>query len=105
MKGQMRAAAVVVSGRVDGSISAERLEIVAGGSVEGDVYTIDLVIEPGGRFNGSSEILVTEKPAVTSPSKAEKTDKADKPNKAPAKAATKKPGTRPEDEVGEASTA
>jgi len=55
--GSIRAGNVIVSGRVEGSIAAKRLEIVSGGAVEGDVHTIDLVIEPGGRFNGSSEIL------------------------------------------------
>jgi cytoskeletal protein CcmA (bactofilin family) len=57
VKGSIRAANVVISGRVEGSITAKRLEIVSGGTVEGDVQTVDLVIEPGGRFNGSSEIL------------------------------------------------
>lgn len=55
--GSIRAGNVIVSGRVEGSIQAKRLEIVSGGAVEGDVHTVDLVIEPGGRFNGSSEIL------------------------------------------------
>lgn len=62
LKGQIKAVTVVVSGRVDGSISADRLEIIAGGCVEGDVHIVDLVIEPGGRFNGSSEILTSRAP-------------------------------------------
>ncbi|MDT8449735.1 MAG: polymer-forming cytoskeletal protein [Wenzhouxiangellaceae bacterium] len=57
LEGRIKARNVVVSGRVQGSVAAERLEIIAGGVVEGDVHTVDLVIEPGGRFNGSSEIL------------------------------------------------
>ena len=57
LKGRIRAGNVVVSGRVEGSIAAKRLEIVSGGVVEGDVQTVDLVIEPGGRFNGSSGLL------------------------------------------------
>lgn len=57
LTGSIRAGNVIVSGRVEGSIEAKRLEIVSGGAVEGDVHTVDLVIEPGGRFNGSSEIL------------------------------------------------
>ncbi|NKI33795.1 polymer-forming cytoskeletal protein [Wenzhouxiangella sp. XN79A] len=56
LEGEIRARRVLVSGRVQGRIEAERLEIVAGGVVEGNVVTVDLVIEPGGRFNGSSEI-------------------------------------------------
>jgi len=63
LKGRIKAGTVVISGRVDGSISARRLEIIAGGCVEGDVHIVDLVIEPGGRFNGSSEILAAENAA------------------------------------------
>lgn len=65
LKGRIKAGTVVVSGRVDGSISADRLEIIAGGCVEGDVHIVDLVIEPGGRFNGSSEILAAGRDAAT----------------------------------------
>jgi len=64
LKGRVEAGNVVVSGRVEGSIKARRLEIIAGGCVEGDVHTVDLVIEPGGRFNGTSENLA-EEPAKT----------------------------------------
>jgi len=67
LKGQIKAATVVVSGRVDGSISADRLEIIAGGCVEGDVHIVDLVIEPGGRFNGSSEILAAGREPAAKP--------------------------------------
>ncbi|MFU8878120.1 MAG: bactofilin family protein [Wenzhouxiangellaceae bacterium] len=59
IKGRINARNVIVSGRVEGTIEAERLEIVSGGSVEGKIHTVDLVIEPGGRFNGSSELLDT----------------------------------------------
>lgn len=69
LKGRIRAGNVVVSGRVEGSIAAKRLEIVSGGVVEGEVQTVDLVIEPGGRFNGSSELL-DESAAETAQSEA-----------------------------------
>jgi len=59
IKGRINARNVIVSGHVEGTIEAERLEIVSGGSVEGKILTVDLVIEPGGRFNGSSELLNT----------------------------------------------
>ena len=62
IEGTVKAKTVVVSGRLKGSVSADRLEIIAGGHVEGDVHIVDLVIEPGGRFNGSSEILAAEQP-------------------------------------------
>lgn len=100
LKGQIRAATIVVSGRVDGSISADRLEIIAGGSVEGDVHIVDLVIEPGGRFNGSSEILgsdtATEKSGRGAGKKAGAS--ADKPPRS-----TESPA--PANEVSSASTA
>ncbi len=47
---------MLISGTMNGRVEAERLEIVAGGSVEGTISVIDLVIEPGGRFNGASEL-------------------------------------------------
>lgn len=98
LKGQVKAATVVVSGRVDGSISADRLEIIAGGCVEGDVHIVDLVIEPGGRFNGSSEILGSEAPATRS-------DEVGKSSEAAETRKTSKSAKAPTDEVGTASTA
>src|SRR6056297_1218729 len=72
LKGRIKAATVVVSGRVDGSIAADRLEIIAGGCIEGDVHIVDLVIEPGGRFTGSSEILASETAGIPTGSRPEK---------------------------------
>lgn len=54
--GDVEARTVLVSGRLDGNVDAERLEIVSGGRVDGEVRVAELVIESGGRFNGSSEI-------------------------------------------------
>lgn len=54
--GQIVAQKVVISGRFDGSIDAERLEIVSTGRVGGEVKVAELVIEPGGQFNGNSQI-------------------------------------------------
>ena len=104
LKGRIKAATVVVSGRVDGSVSADRLEIIAGGCVEGDVHIVDLVIEPGGRFNGSSEIMASDAPA-----KHPGTGGTDsEPVTPPGNAETKKRPKSAEsssDEVGSASTA
>lgn len=73
LNGQIKARRVLVSGTVTGRIEAERLEIVAGGTVEGDVSIVDLVIETGGRFNGSSEIRSgTPEPASTSDRRADR---------------------------------
>lgn len=83
MDGEIRAQRVLVSGRVQGRIDADRLEIVAGGEVEGNVVTVDLVIEPGGRFNGSSEIRAEELPAssVAEPSKNDRKEDPKKDSK------------------------
>lgn len=86
LDGEIHAQRVLISGRVKGRIEAERLEIVAGGEVEGNVVTVDLVIEPGGRFNGSSEIRAEELPA-SSVADARKNDKnSDKKNPSRGKA-------------------
>jgi len=97
LKGQVKAATVVVSGRVEGSISAHRLEIIAGGCVEGDVHIVDLVIEPGGRFNGSSEILAE--------SEAEAKSAGDGKSSKGNAAKTGKSAESLADDVGSASTA
>lgn len=60
--GEIRAQKVVVSGRVDGSVDAERLEIVSSGKVSGEIRVAELVIEPGGQFNGSSHIKSADNP-------------------------------------------
>ena len=60
--GEILARKVVVSGRVEGSIDAERLEIVSTGKVRGEIHVTELVIEPGGQFSGSSEIKSSDAP-------------------------------------------
>jgi len=54
--GTIRARNVFVSGQLKGRVTADRLEIVAGGAVDGEIEVCNLVIEPGGQFNGSSTI-------------------------------------------------
>jgi len=46
----------MISGQFEGSIEAQRLEIVSTGSVSGAISVQQLVIESGARFNGTSEI-------------------------------------------------
>lgn len=60
--GELKAARVLVSGKIKGNVHAERLEIVSGGQVNGDVEVDELVIESGGQFNGSSRIRSQEPP-------------------------------------------
>lgn len=75
LEGEIVARRVLISGQVRGRIDAERLEIVSGGVVEGSVVTVDLVIEPGGRFNGSSEIRGEIAEPAASPSASSSADK------------------------------
>jgi len=56
INGELLAQAVMISGQFDGSIEAQRLEIVSTGSVAGSISVQQLVIESGARFNGTSEI-------------------------------------------------
>jgi cytoskeletal protein CcmA (bactofilin family) len=52
----------MISGRFNGNIDAERLEIVASGMVSGTVSVAQLVIESGAQFNGTSKIKGQEPP-------------------------------------------
>ncbi|MEM1081406.1 MAG: polymer-forming cytoskeletal protein [Pseudomonadota bacterium] len=55
--GTIEARRVYVSGQINGNVKAQRVEIINGGSMQGDLLVSDLVIEPGGRFCGNSTIL------------------------------------------------
>ena len=60
--GEIEAKKVMISGRVDGTIDAERLEIVSTGRVTGEINVTELVIEPGGQLSGVSQIKKTIEP-------------------------------------------
>jgi cytoskeletal protein CcmA (bactofilin family) len=60
VEGEIEARRILVSGHFKGTIGAERLEIAAGGRVDGDVEVGELVIESGAQFNGSSKIRSQE---------------------------------------------
>ena len=62
VEGEIEARRILVSGQFKGGIEAERLEIAAGGRVDGDVVVGELVIESGAQFNGSSKIRGQEAP-------------------------------------------
>ncbi len=53
-KGDLRAKKVIVSGRMEGTVHCERLEILSSGTVTGTAEVRDMTIEPGGRFFGES---------------------------------------------------
>lgn len=60
-KGQLRAKKVIVSGKAEGTITCERLEILSSGIVTGTAEVRDMTIEPGGRFFGESREAGTPK--------------------------------------------
>ena len=87
--GDISAARVMISGRFTGKIDAERLEIVASGMVSGTVSVVQLVIESGAQFNGTSKIKGKEPPRQiahdsenekvgTKPQEPEKVEKSEK---------------------------
>lgn len=62
VKGPVAANILRVSGRIEGDVSAkERLVLESTGQIQGDVETVSLVIEEGGRLNGRAAMV--EKPA------------------------------------------
>jgi cytoskeletal protein CcmA (bactofilin family) len=63
--GDVKATRVLVSGVFDGSIDADRLEIVASGQVSGEVKVRELVIESGGQFVGASQVKKHEAPRLS----------------------------------------
>ena len=76
VEGEIEARRILVSGHFNGSIEAERLEIAAGGRVDGDVVVGELVIESGAQFNGSSKIRGQEAPRQLGHDKDEKVAEA-----------------------------
>lgn len=54
VKGELRANKIIVSGKAEGTLVCERLEILASGIVTGTAEVRDMTIEPGGRFFGQS---------------------------------------------------
>jgi cytoskeletal protein CcmA (bactofilin family) len=56
VRGEIRASHLIVQGLVEGSVEAERLEIMSAGKVLGSIVTEELVIEAKGHFEGESRI-------------------------------------------------
>jgi len=54
IKGDVITQRLVVQGYVEGSVNAQRVEIKAGGRVNGNIESSELVIEAKGIFEGSS---------------------------------------------------
>ncbi|MFC0058556.1 bactofilin family protein [Vibrio inusitatus] len=53
--GDIFAGKVIVNGIIDGSCHATSIEILENGQVKGTIYTDDLSIERGGKFNGDTK--------------------------------------------------
>jgi len=56
VRGEIQTNHLVVQGSVEGSVEAERLEIMAAGKVLGSIISSELVIEAQGHFEGESKI-------------------------------------------------
>ncbi|MGD8112753.1 bactofilin family protein [Vibrio sp. TRT 17S01] len=55
VKGDIFATRVVINGIFDGNCHADKIEILAKGQVTGTLYTDDLSIDQGGKFNGVTQ--------------------------------------------------
>ncbi|PHR59509.1 MAG: hypothetical protein COA44_00785 [Arcobacter sp.] len=56
VRGEIQTDHIVVQGLVEGSIDANRLEIMAAGKVLGSIVSSELIIEAQGHFEGDSKI-------------------------------------------------
>jgi cytoskeletal protein CcmA (bactofilin family) len=68
VKGTIKTERLVVQGLVEGSVDATRVEIKAGGHVNGEITSTDLIIESKGIFEGNS-IVKDKKTASELPKK------------------------------------
>ena len=76
-KGEIKAKRVLVSGRLDGKVDADYIEIVATGQVNGEIRVRELVIESGGQFIGASHVKKHEGPVLASVSTADDSESDD----------------------------
>lgn len=64
VEAQLHAEAVIVLGKVKGDVVAkDRIEILAGGSIEGSIKTPLFLLEEGGIFNGTCSMEIQSQPA------------------------------------------
>ena len=59
LKGAINAQRLVIQGYVEGTLSAQRVEIKAGGHVKGEIISSELMIESKGMFEGNSIVKDT----------------------------------------------
>ncbi|CAM2916148.1 bactofilin family protein [Vibrio rarus] len=55
VEGDIFAGKVIVNGVIEGSCHATSVEILESGQIQGTIYTDDLSIERGGKFNGDTQ--------------------------------------------------
>lgn len=67
LKGDITAKRVLISGTMDGTVDADRLEIVASGLVTGGIKVREFVIESGGQFVGASQVKKHDPKPVPAP--------------------------------------
>jgi len=64
VKGNVVTKRLVVQGYVEGSVDADRVEIKAAGHVNGEITSVELVIESKGIFEGNSIVKNSTTTAV-----------------------------------------
>ncbi len=67
--GEFRANTIIVSGQLNGTLTAETVEILASGKVTGKVVAKDFTIEKGGVFEGESQVKSDKVLLESKPSK------------------------------------
>lgn len=81
---------VTVAGKIIGDVTTRgKLTILASGSLQGNVASRVLVIEEGGRLNGTTRMDRADNAAKTD--RGERTDKPDRPDEADGKNASPEP--------------
>jgi cytoskeletal protein CcmA (bactofilin family) len=56
VRGEVHTNHLIVQGKIEGSVEADRLEIMSNGRVVGSILSGELVIEAKGHFEGESKI-------------------------------------------------
>lgn len=57
INGEVFASHVIINGEFEGTCHAARIEILSKGRVTGNIYSDDLSIEKGGKFNGITHAM------------------------------------------------
>ncbi|MBN1898115.1 MAG: polymer-forming cytoskeletal protein [Spirochaetes bacterium] len=66
IKANIKAGKITIYGKIKGNLEvSEKVEILSGAAVEGDIKTPDLVIQSGCRFNGNCIMTPKEKVAAS----------------------------------------